>query len=453
METIQLRHTNDMHSHFGPWPKIKRFLLRKAPANTTVFRFDIGDAIDRLHPLTDAALGKANVAIMDEAKYDAVTIGNNEGLVMPHQDLNHLYDQADFSVLLANMVDGKTKTLPAWAKPYQIFESQAGTKIAVLGMTAPYQETYQTLDWYPEDPEEMLDHYLPEMQQKADITVLLSHLGLPVDQDLAKKYPIDVILGAHTHHVLPNGELDNGTWLAAAGRYGDYVGEVTLEVDDQHQVQEVSVVAHKTAELPAEPGDAEITEDIAQEGIEMESTEMVTTYPAEISPEQQTDDCLKALQDFYQIPVAVCSSGLFLMNLPAGPKSRYDFLKDMPHTIQPMLLTIKGRDLKAWLAEYDQKAEKLRTERIKGSGFRGSVFGEMKMTGLVKDEFNQYTYMGRDIVDDEDYQVATLDHYRWLDFFSMLDEAPAKIALDVFLREMMADYYQKQEEGAVTITV
>lgn len=453
METIQLRHTNDMHSHFGPWPKIKRFLLRETPKETTVFRFDIGDAIDRLHPLTDATLGKGNVTIMNEALYTAVTIGNNEGLVMPHKDLNHLYDEADFDVLLANVVDGETKTLPTWAKPYQIYESKAGTKVAVLGMTAPYQETYQSLNWFPKEPEEVLDRYLPEMRQQADVVILLSHLGLPVDQELAKKYPIDVILGAHTHHVLPKGELDDGTWLAAAGRYGDYVGEVTIELDDNHQIQNVQAVAHKTSELPTEPGDEEMTSDIAQEGIDIESTEMVTTYSAPVSSSQQTDDCLKALQDFYQIPVAICSSGLFLKDLPAGPKSRYDFLKDMPHTIQPMLLTLKGKELKAWLAEYDAKAEQLLNQRIKGSGFRGFVFGELQMTGIQKDEFNQYTYLGKDIVDDETYKVATLDHYRWLDFFSMLDEAPAKIDLDVFLREMMADYYQKQEEGTVVITV
>ncbi|MDD9139209.1 metallophosphoesterase [Fructobacillus sp. CRL 2054] len=449
METIQLRHTNDMHSHFGPWPKIKRFLLKETPKNGTVFRFDIGDAIDRLHPLTDATLGKANIEIMNEAKYTAATIGNNEGLVMPHEELDHLYDKADFDVILANMKVKDDGSQPKWAKPYKVYESDAGTKIAVIGMTAPYQETYQLLGWLPEDPEDVLDKYLAEMRHKADLVVLLSHLGLPTDRELAEKYNIDFILGAHTHHVLPEGELKNGTWLAAAGRYGEYVGEVTIELDDQHKVQSVVAKAHKTDDLPAELLDDEAISMINQAGIDKESTEMVTTYEPAISKEEQGPDCLKALQDFYNLPVAICSTGLFLTDLPAGPKSKYTFLKDMPHTIQPMLLTLSGKDLKAWMAEYQDKKDKLLTQRIKGSGFRGDIFGKLLMTGLKYDESNQLTYMNEVVQDDKDYQIATLDHYRWLDFFTMLDEAPAKISLDVFLREMMADYYQKLEEEAI----
>ncbi|MBS9335901.1 bifunctional metallophosphatase/5'-nucleotidase [Fructobacillus papyrifericola] len=451
METISLRHTNDMHSHFGPWPKIKRFLLKDGPKNGTVFRFDIGDAIDRLHPLTDSTLGKGNVAIMNEAKYTAVTIGNNEGLVMPHADLNHLYDEADFDVLLANMVDAETSGQPAWADPYKIYETAAGTKVAVLGMTAPYQQTYQTLGWLPEEPEEVLDRLLPELRAKADLVVLLSHLGLPTDRDLAKKYDLDVIIGAHTHHVLPEGEEDNGTWLAAAGRYGDHVGEVLIDVDEKHQVQSVSAKAYRTDELPEETFDEETVAAIDQAGIESEMKEMVTTYEPAVTTEQQAKDCLEALADFYHLPVAICSTGLFLKDLPAGPKSKYVFLEDMPHTIQPMLVELTGKQLIAWLEEYEEKAAELLTQRIKGSGFRGQVFGRLLAKGIEKNENNKYTYNGKLIEEGESYSVATLDHYRWLDFFKMLDEAPAEIRLDVFLREMMADYYQKIEEEAVVI--
>ncbi|MBS9337422.1 bifunctional metallophosphatase/5'-nucleotidase [Fructobacillus parabroussonetiae] len=451
METISLRHTNDMHSHFGPWPKIKRFLLKKEPANGTVFRFDIGDAIDRLHPLTDTTLGKGNVAIMNEANYTAVTIGNNEGLVMPHRELNHLYDKADFDVLLANLVDEESNGQPAWAKPYQIYQSQAGTKVAVIGMTAPYQQTYQTLGWLPEDPEEVLNRFLPEMRKQADVVVLLSHLGLPTDRDLAKKYDLDVIIGAHTHHVLPNGELDQGTWLAAAGRYGDHVGEVLLSLDDQHQLQAVSAKAYRTDDLPAEAMDEETVAAIDQAGVEAEMKEIATTYQPAVTRKQQASDCLKALQDFYHLPVAICSTGLFLKDLPAGPKSKYDFLCDMPHTIQPMLIQLTGRQLLDWLMEYEEKASDLVDQRIKGSGFRGQVFGQLLMAGLQKNAIGEWTYQDQPIEEGRTYAVATLDHYRWLDFFKMLDEAPAEIRLDVFLREMMAQYYQKIEEEAVFI--
>ncbi|MBS9334775.1 bifunctional metallophosphatase/5'-nucleotidase [Fructobacillus sp. M1-13] len=453
METISIRHTNDMHSHFGPWPKIKRFLLKKGPANGTVFRFDIGDAIDRLHPLTDTTLGKGNVAIMNEAKYTAATIGNNEGLVMSHEALNALYHEADFDVLLANVKDLKTKAQPDWAKPYQVYETAAGTKLAVLGMTAPYEQTYQALGWLPEDPEAILDEFLPKMRQEADLVVLLSHLGLPTDRKLAKKYPVDLILGAHTHHVLPEGEQDNGTWLAAAGRYGDYVGEVLLDLDESHQIQAVSVKAYQTAALPAKEADTVVVAAIDQAGQEAEEKQMATTYEPAVSTDEQAKDCLKALQSFYDEPVAVCSTGLFLKDLPAGPKSKMDFLNDLPHTIQPMLITLTGQELMDWMQEYEKAADRLVNQKIKGSGFRGQVFGKMISSGLGKNEFDQYTYQNEPIQTAKNYRIATLDHYRWLDFFKMLDDAPAQINLDVFLRELMADYYQKLKERTDNLIV
>ncbi|MBS9338283.1 bifunctional metallophosphatase/5'-nucleotidase [Fructobacillus sp. M2-14] len=446
METLDIRHTNDMHSHFGPWPKIKRFLLKGTDQNGTIFRFDIGDAIDRFHPLTDITLGKANIDILNDAHYNAVTIGNNEGLVMPHEELNHLYDRANFDVLLANMKDGAKRTQPSWAKPYKIYKSENGTKVAVIGMTAPYFQTYNTLDWYPEEPTDVLDKYLPEIRKKADVVILLSHLGLPTDRDLAKDYDINLIIGAHTHHLLPDGELNNGTWLAAAGRYGANVGQVKMTLDDNHKVTDVWVKAFNTDDLPAKDGDDEWVADVNQAGIDQEETIMATTYEPAVSKEEQAEDCLDALKDFMDLPVAIASTGLFLNDLPAGPKSKYTFLKDIPHSIHPMRLTLTGKDLKAWVAEWEHKADKLLTEKIKGSGFRGKVFGKMVTAGLGVSEAGDLLYDGQVVKDEKQYDIATLDHYRWLDFFTMVDEAPAKIYLATLLREMQADYYQKRQE-------
>ena len=47
-------------------------------------------------------------------------------------------------------------------------------------------------------------------------------MGLTEDEKLAKECPlIDVILGAHTHHLFTEGEFVGNTLLAATGKYGD----------------------------------------------------------------------------------------------------------------------------------------------------------------------------------------------------------------------------------------
>ena len=42
--------------------------------------------------------------------------------------------------------------------------------------------------------------YIPELKRQADIIVVLSHCGYPVDQELAAQVPgITVIVGGHSH--------------------------------------------------------------------------------------------------------------------------------------------------------------------------------------------------------------------------------------------------------------
>ena len=56
--------------------------------------FDIGDHVDRSHPFTEGTKGKGNINLLNEAGYDAVTIGNNEGITMSKEALSSLYEDA-----------------------------------------------------------------------------------------------------------------------------------------------------------------------------------------------------------------------------------------------------------------------------------------------------------------------------------------------------------------------
>ncbi len=60
----------------------------------------------------------------------------------------------------------------------------------------------------------------------------MSHLGFFRDEEIAAEFEgIDVILGAHTHHVLQRGKRVLGTLLAQAGKHGSYVGKVIVDFD------------------------------------------------------------------------------------------------------------------------------------------------------------------------------------------------------------------------------
>src|SRR5699024_9676185 len=102
-ERIHIFHTNDLHSDFTNWPNIVSH-IKKNRTDETIY-FDIGDHVDRVHPFSEATLGKGNVQLLNEAKVDYATIGNNEGITLAKEQLDELYDEATFPIVLANLFD------------------------------------------------------------------------------------------------------------------------------------------------------------------------------------------------------------------------------------------------------------------------------------------------------------------------------------------------------------
>src|SRR5699024_363716 len=86
-------------------------------------------------------------------------------------------------------------------------------------LTVPFNAFYHLLDWHVESPYQTLEKYIEQVKQSADIIILISHLGLSEDQEIARRFSdIDVIIGGHTHHLLRTGEEINNTIITAAGK-------------------------------------------------------------------------------------------------------------------------------------------------------------------------------------------------------------------------------------------
>ncbi|GEK88202.1 2',3'-cyclic-nucleotide 2'-phosphodiesterase/5'-or 3'-nucleotidase, 5'-nucleotidase family [Alkalibacterium putridalgicola] len=83
--------------------------------------------------------------------------------------------------------------------------------------------------------------------KKADLIVLLSHLGFPQDIKLVNEIEgIDVCLSGHTHNRLFEPVIENDTIVIQSGCHGSFLGQLDLEVTDgritdfSHQLIEVS---------------------------------------------------------------------------------------------------------------------------------------------------------------------------------------------------------------------
>ncbi|MCM3765869.1 bifunctional UDP-sugar hydrolase/5'-nucleotidase [Neobacillus niacini] len=440
MEKIYLYHTNDLHSHLENWPRIKQFLQKQQKlhqeSGEDSFLFDIGDFIDRWHPYTEATMGKGNIALLNECCYTAATIGNNEGVNLPHDDLDKLYKHADFDVLVANFFN-KDGSYPDWVKPYKIYQTPTGTKVGVLGLTAMFAQLYDQLDWELTEPIEELKKWVKQLKQESDLVILLSHLGLRDDERIASEFPeIDVILGAHTHHVLETGEMVGDTLIGAAGKYGYYVGQVILEINDQRTISSKSALLFNVNDLPPVKNEEREIQLFFDKGKDLLSQTITTLQrPLAAEPFKKTDLGLllcRAVKEWCQADCAMINAGLLLGPL-AGDVTKYDLLTICPHPINPCVVEITGEELIAVIEE--SLDETLHHRHIKGLGFRGDKLGIFIYDGV---EFVEGRVLigGMEPAPEKTYTLALPDMFTFGHFFKRVIPQKAK---NYFLPEFMRD--------------
>ncbi|WP_416828610.1 bifunctional metallophosphatase/5'-nucleotidase [Ectobacillus polymachus] len=386
--TIHLYHTNDLHSHFENWKPISQFFRKEKERlvnrGEDVFTLDIGDHVDRFHTITEATAGKANVQLLNEAKYDFATIGNNEGITLKKEDLDHLYDEAEFSVLVANLFY-KDGTRPAWAKPYELRTLPSGITIACIGVTVAYPVFYSLLGWSITDPYEALEACMDEVREKADVVVLLSHLGRNEDEYIAEHYDIDVILGAHTHHFFEQGLLLHGTLLCCVGKWGRHVGHVQIGLNPVTK----KIIRKKARTLATSKLHGYTDTGTMLLRLQEESEHIMNEQVVELKEDLVIDWFADSnfskllavsLKEWCHADIGMVNAGIILDSLPKGIVTRGDIHRVCPHPINPCRLVVKGKTLR----EVILKAQRPQTEHIevKGLGFRGKVMGKMIYEGV-----------------------------------------------------------------------
>lgn len=442
MEKIHLYHTNDVHSHLENWPRIQQFINQQRKqhlaAGDEFFLFDIGDFIDRWHPLTEATKGKANIALLNDSRYTAVTIGNNEGVNLPHSDLHHLYDEAHFDILLANLYQ-KNGEFPDWARPYKIYQTKTGTKLAVIGLTANFSQLYTLLGWKGTDPFLEIKKQLKQLKQQADIVILLSHLGIRDDERMAEQFPeLDVILGAHTHHVLEKGKLVNHTLLGAAGKFGYYVGHMTLELDEQKSVMNKKATLYEVDKLPAVENEREQIQSYLDTGKDLLKTPVTSLdHTLDSDPFQETELphlLCQAVREWCQADCAMINAGLLLGPL-TGEVTEYDLLSVCPHPINPCVVELSGEELTKMMVE--SMDDSLHHRQIKGLGFRGTVIGRF-VYDQIQFRSGCIFIDHEKIVRNRTYTLALPDMFTFGHFFKdVLPGKEKRYILPEFMRDIL----------------
>ena len=449
---LQIFHTNDLHSHLNEWPKIISLLKERRQfyeqQGQEVLIFDIGDHADRVHSITEATLGKANVRLMNEVGYDSTTIGNNEGITLSKEALTDLYVDANFPVLVANLFHQNGER-PHWLKPYEIITMRTGLKIGVIGMTIPYRAFYEALGWHIEDPFKLLPQLVKEVRKQADIVIFLSHLGLNFDEEVANNVEgIDVVLGGHTHNVLEEGLYINKTMIHQAGKFGRYVGQVSLTVNGENN----QIVDRRAACLlvdqyePCEKTEKTISTLMLDQKRILAEQVVSLNKPLEVSwqkPSSFPSLLASALKDWCQAEIGMVNSGVILDQLPEGPVTKADLHRVCPHPINPCKVKISGKVLKETIQH--ALSEEMIYKKIRGFGFRGKVMGIMVFDGVTYEakilidgltHIHHIKINGESINPERLYEVATIDMFTFGHLFPSIAVAKSK---EYYLPELLRD--------------
>ncbi|HTU03723.1 MAG TPA: bifunctional UDP-sugar hydrolase/5'-nucleotidase [Candidatus Sulfotelmatobacter sp.] len=253
--TLVILHTNDLHGQLEPWTGWEGALtgkrmggfdrlaavvrkVRQEVGESNVLLLDAGGAIGG-SMIADATQGQAVLQMMRGLRYDAMALGESEADFSAEVLARYAAD--DRLPMLGANVRSRTTGRPLG--PPFLIRQVAGVRVGILGLGYP-NTPLTTVAKNVEDVEYVRDSVgtvqeaLEQMRdQGAQVVVVLSHLGLEADRELAAQVDgINVIVGGHSHNRLSRRLVVNGAEIVQAGAFGSDVGRVDLTVEGRQAI-------------------------------------------------------------------------------------------------------------------------------------------------------------------------------------------------------------------------
>jgi len=275
-QPLVILHTNDLHSHLmGQSPEVDYTPATIGDDQTTGGVARLATAIGAARAAATAAgapsllldagdfmMGTpfelisthaaAELTMMKALGYDATTIGNHEldwtpgGLAAILQAATAA--GATVPIVASNMNfsptdpgdDGLQQLATAGVIQTKLIKTAGTLKVGIFGLLGAEAAsvTPQAAPLTFEAIASAATRMVADLRQndKVDLVIALSHAGIYSDgtgEDavLAQTVPgIDIIVSGHTHDALAQPKQFGSTWVVTAGRYGDYLGNLSLSV-------------------------------------------------------------------------------------------------------------------------------------------------------------------------------------------------------------------------------
>lgn len=452
-EKLIILYTNDLHSFFEQMPKISTAMkqLRQQHEPEEVLMIDCGDHMDRMRMETEGSDGIANIEIMNQTGYEAAVFGNNEGLTFTPSILSEIYSQhAEFTLIGSNFYDAARGEIPSWMVPYHIIK-KGNLRVGVIGVTINFTRFYELLGWDVRDPLEVTKKLVSELREQVDILIVMSHLGLSKDRQMAEEIEgIDCIFGGHTHHLLEKPIQIGDTFICCAGKFGEYVGELELHYDSTQQL--IIHAAGRCINVSPFPNDPEIDliiskfQRISEQKLSKVCVLLEEPLSIDWNRESPLGNLLAAgIRKQTDADIGVVNAGQILQGLSKGEITLKRLLEICPSPINPCRMSLSGK----WIREALE--ESLLSEfiqlPIRGFGFRGKVLGTLCVDGLdieynpAHQSYEKITGIwvnGMPLESDREYIVGTIDMFTFgIGYTTFTEGKEIKYYLPEFIRDVL----------------
>ena len=127
--------------------------------------------------------------------------------------------------------------------PYRIVTVN-GVRIGITGLVSD-----ETFKYFPEERQDftiaqldsILNKILPVMKSSSDYIIVLSQMGVKMDEKVAERWnDIDLIIGGHSQTLLKKAITVSDTRIVQAGKNGGMVGEIILTFDESRKIKNFS---------------------------------------------------------------------------------------------------------------------------------------------------------------------------------------------------------------------
>ena len=452
MQPLIILHTNDIHGRIEGLARIATLVeqIRAENPDVPVLYFDGGDIEDNSIRLSNLTKGVAMHRLLSASGCDAATVGNGGILSYGYQMLPEYTAVARYPLLLANLYtsDGE---LVQGVQPTTML-TIGMFKLGLIGVTATKDDIFgdiysdfglQTPDLLP-----LIQACAAQLRRDgAEAIILLSHLGLDVDRKLAAdlQQDVSIIIGAHTHNLLPEGERIGNVFIIQAGEYAQHLGRLDLTWNGQQlMVQRASVLpvletTQQSARVLSEIDAIEAEVLRFLDGIVGELAE-----PLDYSPDSEcgmANLMADALRERMHANVAIITAGAACAGpLPAGPVRRVTLWEACPTPGNPAVATIIGAQLNTMVA----RGLDLNFAQERPRSLRGRARGLMHLSGARM--YNGQLLIGdQPVQPEQEYRVASCD-WELSEFGGYLDprwSLKPHYEMPTILRDVLEDYLSR----------